>query len=152
MDLILWRHADALDRPEHRGDDFSRPLTDKGLRQAKTMASWLQTRLPAQTKVLSSPALRAVQTVAALTPRAVLVASLAPDAATVDDVLHAAHVGTERDAVLVVGHQPVLGSTAAHLLVGQSHPWHVKKAAVWWLRGEAGRHWDLVAVCDPNNA
>jgi phosphohistidine phosphatase len=36
--------------------------------------------------------------------------------------------------VLVVGHQPALGLTAAYLLAGIVQPWSVRKGAVWWLR------------------
>ena len=34
----------------------------------------------------------------------------------------------------VVGHQPVLGLTAAYLLAGQPQAWAVRKGALWWLR------------------
>ena len=62
MDLLLWRHADALDgAPDHE-----RALSDKGHKQAKRMAAWLNERLPADTLILASPAVRAQQTVAAL--------------------------------------------------------------------------------------
>ena len=65
MDLILWRHAEALEMREVR-DDLDRALTPKGERQAQRVAAWLNRQLPASAKVLASPARRAQQTAAAL--------------------------------------------------------------------------------------
>ena len=39
----------------------------------------------------------------------------------------------KRSAVLVVGHQPTLGQTAALLLSGSEAPWTIKKGALWWF-------------------
>jgi phosphohistidine phosphatase len=39
-----------------------------------------------------------------------------------------------REPVLVVGHQPTLGLTAAYLLSGTAQPWSIRKGAAWWLR------------------
>jgi len=64
MELILWRHAEA-EEADSRGD-FARELTRKGRKQAKAMAEWLRPRLEGEWTVLSSPAARAVQTVAPL--------------------------------------------------------------------------------------
>ncbi|MEY3273589.1 MAG: putative phosphohistidine phosphatase, SixA, partial [Pseudomonadota bacterium] len=54
MDLILWRHAEALEMREVQ-DDLDRALTPKGERQALRMAEWLNRHLPASTRVLVSP-------------------------------------------------------------------------------------------------
>ena len=53
---------------------------------------------------------------------------------TVDALLHAVRWPDAREPVLVVGHQPTLGLTAAYLLSGQAQAWPVRKAGVWWLR------------------
>lgn len=133
MDLILWRHAEALEMREVL-DDLERALTPKGERQAQRVAAWLNRQLPSSTKVLASPARRTQQTAAALDRRFKTVAELAPDA-TVDALLHAVRWPEAREPVLVVGHQPALGLAAAYLLSGQAQAWTVRKAAVWWLRG-----------------
>lgn len=133
MDLILWRHAEALEMREVQ-DDLERALTPKGERQAQRVAAWLNRQLPSSTKVLASPARRTQQTAAALDRRFKTVAELAPDA-TVDALLHAVRWPEAREPVLVVGHQPALGLAAAYLLSGQAQAWTVRKAAVWWLRG-----------------
>jgi len=132
MDLILWRHAEAV--PE-RGDldDLERALTPKGERQAQRMAEWLNQRLAHSTRILVSPALRCQQTAKALGKSFKTVDALEPDAA-VEAVLKAARWGDSVEPVLVVGHQPTLGLVAAQLLAGSALPWSVKKGAVWWLR------------------
>jgi hypothetical protein len=72
MDLILWRHAEAVDHPdlEHGvpGDaqDLARRLTPRGEKQAARMAAWLDRQLPNGARVLSSPAQRTEQTALAM--------------------------------------------------------------------------------------
>jgi phosphohistidine phosphatase len=132
MDLILWRHAEAvpdrLDLP-----DLDRPLTSKGERQAARMADWLNHRLAHSTRVLVSPALRCQQTARALGRSFKTLDALAPGA-SVEAVLKAARWPDASEPVLVVGHQPTLGSVAAELLADVSQSWALKKGAVWWLR------------------
>ncbi len=132
MDLILWRHAEALEMREVQ-DDLDRALTPKGERQALRVAAWLNRQLPASTRVLASPARRAQQTAAALDRKFKTVPALAPDA-TVEALLHAVRWPDAREPVLVVGHQPTLGLAAAYLLSAQVQPWAVRKGAAWWLR------------------
>jgi phosphohistidine phosphatase len=132
MDLILWRHAEAFEMREVQ-DDLERALTPKGERQAQRMAAWLNRQLPQTTKVLASPARRCQQTAAALDRKVKTAPDLAPDA-TVEALLHAARWPESREPVLVVGHQPTLGLTAAYLLAGEPHAWTLRKAGVWWLR------------------
>jgi phosphohistidine phosphatase len=133
MDLILWRHAEALDGSDP-GDDLARPLTAKGERQAARVAAWLNLQLPAGARVLASPARRTQQTAAALDRKVKTVTELAPDG-NVEGLLHAARWPDAREPMLVVGHQPTLGLAAAYLLAAQPQAWAVRKAAVWWLRG-----------------
>ncbi len=135
MDLILWRHAEALDaRPGQ--DDLERTLTATGERQAQRMAAWLNQRLADSTLVLASPALRCQQTATALGREFTTVEALAPDAG-VDALLNAARWPEANGPVLVVGHQPTLGLVASTLMAGRSQPWSIKKGAVWWLRRRA---------------
>lgn len=129
MDLILWRHAEAQDGVP----DLERELTAKGLKQAKRMADWLRSWLPADARILSSPAKRATQTAAALTESFEIDAQIAP-AADYEAILLAAGWPDSPTAVVVVGHQPTLGRTAAFLLSGAPKEWSVRKGGIWWLR------------------
>jgi phosphohistidine phosphatase len=132
MDLILWRHAEAV---EHDASvpDLERPLTARGERQAARMAAWLNRQLPATTRVLASPAKRTQQTALALERKFRTVPAIAPDA-SVEAVLEAARWPTAKEPVLVIGHQPTLGLVASQLLTGAAQSLAVKKGAVWWLR------------------
>lgn len=128
MDLILWRHADAQDG----SPDMKRALTDKGMRQAEQMAAWLAPRLPKETRILVSPAVRAYQTANALGRDYETVREIAPGADGVH-ILAAAGWPEAKGAVLVVGHQPTLGEAASLLLFGESRPMSMKKAGLIWL-------------------
>lgn len=132
MDLILWRHAEAFEMRE-LDDDLARSLTPKGERQAARMAGWLNRQLPANTKVLASAAKRTQQTAAALERKFKTLPELAPGG-TVDALLAAARWPDAREGVLVIGHQPTLGLTAAYLLAGLAEAWPIRKGGLVWLR------------------
>ena len=144
MDLILWRHADA----EDGRDDAARRLTRKGRGQAKRVAEWLEKHLPESTRVIVSPAVRAQQTAEALS-RDLHTNDRVNTGASPQDVLEAAGWPKAQTAVLVVGHQPTLGSAAALALTGKPLPWHVSKGAVWWLRAKDDGEVVVVAVITP---
>ena len=128
MDLILWRHAEAaLGSP-----DSERALTAKGEKQAERMARWLRARLPDNVVVLASPARRTQQTVRALTDEFKTVEEVGL-AASAESVLAAAGWAARKGCVVVVGHQPTLGETAALALTGTKADWSVKKGAIVWL-------------------
>ena len=132
MDLILWRHAEAVEAAPH-GDDMARELTGRGDKQAARMAAWLDRQLPQSTRILVSPALRTEQTALALGRKFKSNAALAPDG-TVAGLLELVQWPAAKVCTLVVGHQPLLGQTIAHLLGLQAGECAVKKGAVWWLR------------------
>lgn len=128
MELILWRHAEAEDGLP----DMARALTAKGHKQAEKMAAWLKTHLPERTHILVSPAKRTQQTAAALGMDFSTLEVLGPGADP-EDILRAAGWPDETESVLIVGHQPTLGSVAASILARQGMAWSVKKGAVWWI-------------------
>jgi phosphohistidine phosphatase len=147
MDLILWRHADAGDPLDDIALDLQRKLTAKGEKQAARMADWLNRFLPESTRVLVSPALRCQQTAQALGRKFQTREALGPGG-TVGHLLTLARWPDRREPVLIVGHQPTLGMTAALLMAGvqasaeagdapaahATPAWSVRKGAVWWLR------------------
>lgn len=128
MELILWRHADAEDGMP----DSERELTAKGLKQAARMAKWLRARIPENAAILVSPAKRAQQTARALSPNFRTVNEIGTSA-TPEDVLRAVGWPGDDRTVVVVGHQPTLGETAARLMTGKKGEWTLKKGAVAWL-------------------
>lgn len=132
MDLILWRHAEAEEAVEGQ-DDLERVLTPRGEKQAARMAAWLDRQLPDGVRVLASPARRTEQTVHALGRKYKLRAELLPGGMPAD-LLELVQWPRSRGAVLVVGHQPLLGETIASLLGMAAPECPVRKGAVWWLR------------------
>jgi phosphohistidine phosphatase len=132
MDLILWRHAEAIDL-DLVGDDMLRTLTGKGDKQAARMAAWLDRQLPDGAKVWASPAARTQQTAQALGRKFKTHAAIAP-LGNVDDLLGLVQWPHAKGCVLVVGHQPTLGQTISRLLGLNESECAIKKGAVWWLR------------------
>ncbi|MEN9903597.1 MAG: hypothetical protein RLZZ555_162 [Pseudomonadota bacterium] len=135
-DLILWRHAEAedlIDNEDAGGNDLSRRLTAKGEKQAARMAAWLQQRLPEDTRVWSSPAVRTEQTVLALGRKYRISEQLQPGAGP-DDLLQLLNWPQLRHPALVVGHQPTLGRVVSRLLGLSEGECSFRKGAVWWLR------------------
>lgn len=128
MELILWRHAEAA---EGMPDDM-RPLTEKGQRQAERMAHFLAERLPQNTRILVSPALRAQQTAAALNTSFITAPNIDVHSSP-QKAIAAAGWPMAGGAVLLVGHQPWLGELASLLMTGHADIWSIKKGAVWWF-------------------
>jgi phosphohistidine phosphatase len=155
VDLILWRHAEALPGSETLAD-LDRPLTAKGLKQAKRMGEWLNRVLPENARILVSPALRTQATADALERRYKTIPGLAPDG-TIEHLLAETRWPQAKEVTVVVGHQPTLGLAAAYLMGAQhvtaDNPWRLKKGAIWWIRSksmDSGEVWvSTVAVRTP---
>lgn len=128
MDLLLWRHAEAVDgTPDH-----TRELTERGQKQARRVAAWLQEHRPKRLAILCSPTVRTRQTAAAFSDEFEVVNALGPNG-NVAGLLSATGWPDSSGAVLVVGHQPALGRMAALLLSGSEADWTIKKGALWWF-------------------
>lgn len=148
MDLILWRHAEA----EEGMPDLERKLTKRGLKDAQCVAKWLAPHLPENFRILASPAVRTRQTAETLQLPFTILEALVPGA-TVADILNTAGWPDNESAVIVVGHQPVLGRVAAWLLAGVEADWSIKKADIWWMnyRIRGGEHQTVLrAVISPD--
>ena len=126
MDLILWRHAEAVDGIP----DNTRELTERGLRQAHKVAEWLESRRPKKLRVLVSPTTRTRQTASAFTKDFEIVPALAPGN-DIAGILGACGWPDGGGSVLIVGHQPELGRLASLLLSGEEADWTIKKGALW---------------------
>ena len=146
--VVLFRHGIAVD-PEDGSNqpDLARPLTNKGIRRTRQAAQGLRALGVRPELILTSPAVRALQT-AKLAARALHVshaqlheeASLLP-AARPEELL-AALGALELSEVLCVGHAPRLDQILAALVglkAGQT-PLLLKKAgaAIVQWNGEVG--------------
>ena len=132
MDLIIWRHAEAHEA-EPGEEDMLRALTPRGRKQADRMSVWRDAQLPQGTRILSSPAVRAEQTVLALKRKYKVRDALSPGA-SVQDILETSGWPNAKYPVLLVGHQPALGGVVAKLLSMPEEACAIRKGSVWWLR------------------
>ncbi len=139
MELILWRHAEAeYDAPT----DLKRRLTPKGHKQAEKMARWLTAHLGGKKlRLISSGALRAQETLAALSRDFVIDPRLNPGTQPKHYLEVIGWPDADDSVVIITGHQPEIGRLASLLLAGEEQDWSVKKGAIWWIqrrvRGEA---------------
>lgn len=134
MDLLLWRHAEAEDGE----DDMKRRLTERGEKQARTMAAWIRAHQPKNLRIVVSPAVRTRQTAEALKLPFETERKIGPDAC-VSDLISASGWPQASGSVMLVGHQPSLGRLAALLLGGHEADWTIKKGALWWLSNRVRR-------------
>ena len=138
MDLLLWRHAEAEDGIP----DAKRKLTPRGEKQAHQMAAWIRQHAPQNLHIIASPAVRCQQTAQAL-ERPFDTDPRLGTGSDVADLLAAAGWPDgghgQCRAVLIVGHQPTLGRTAALLLSGTEADWTIKKGALWWFSNRTRR-------------
>jgi phosphohistidine phosphatase len=125
LELYLLRHADAGDSGAWIRPDAERPLSEKGLRQARRMARYLAALGLEPDAILTSPKIRAAQSAAAVgeaLDRPVIedprLASVL-DVRTLEEILHAA--GDPRRPILV-GHDPDFSDLLATLVGAPAVP------------------------------
>lgn len=150
MELWLLRHAEAEERSAS-GRDEDRRLTDSGLKQAEAAGRGIAAASKGISLVLTSPYRRAWQTAEAAARALGIEAlrstrALEPDRDP-DEVLSLIREKGE-DAVLLVGHAPLLGHLLGRLVSGDSDadvPLS-KASAAWLTLGENVRRARLRAL------
>jgi phosphohistidine phosphatase len=120
MNLYLVRHGDALARGGAVATDADRPLSSRGEGEARRAGRLLSLMDPAVTLVLTSPALRALETARliaeALPGRPEVRTSERLRAGTRIDALLNEVVAAGQASIVAVGHQPDLGTVLAWLV------------------------------------
>jgi phosphohistidine phosphatase len=122
MNLYLMRHgiAVAADDPSVSHDN-ERPLTNKGVKRMRRAARGLRRLEIKFDGILTSPLLRARQTadivaaVLGMESRLEEITELAPES-SVQHLIFGLTRYQDRDHLLLVGHQPLLGQTLASLI------------------------------------
>ena len=150
MDLILWRHAEAVD-PAPGQLDMHRRLTSRGEKQAARVAEWLDRQLPDVARVWVSPSKRTQQTAEAL-GRKFKTSELIRPECSAEQLLELVQWPMGKGCVLVIGHQPTLGQTLATLLGLNESECTIRKGSLWWLRfreRETGDKTVVVTVQSP---
>ncbi len=144
MELWLLRHAEAEDRAKS-GKDEDRALTADGLLQAKNVARGLAALEPRISLILTSPYRRSRQTAAraseALRPSAGVRESRGLAPGSDPEALLSELAGAEEEAVLLVGHAPLLGFLLGRLLTGEPRrEIPLSKAGVAWISWQGLEH------------
>jgi 8-oxo-(d)GTP phosphatase len=129
--LLAVRHSNAGDRDAWVGDDDQRPLDELGRRQAQWLVEVLSTRQIG--RILSSPAVRCVQTVeplAAVRGIALEVEPALAEGASAGALAFVDGLGEPESDVVLCSHGDVIGA-----LVGDDRP--CRKGSVWVLERAA---------------
>jgi phosphohistidine phosphatase len=125
MNLYLLRHGIAVagDEPGIETDG-ERPLTPKGIKRMRKEAKGIRRLGVVFDGILTSPLVRARQTaeivaeILGMESQVQEISGLAPES-SVENLLFGLTRFQNREHVLMVGHQPLLGKTAAFLLHGK---------------------------------
>lgn len=132
MFLYLLRHAEA---EPYRPEDFSRKLTGKGEKQAKSVGNFLTDRGIQPDLILTSPVVRARQTAGIVAEELKLdlptevpwmACGMNPERALAELAGY-----TRLDSLMIVGHEPDFSALVAHLLdLGSSASVNISKASL----------------------
>ena len=132
--VYLVRHAIAAERGAEWPNDDERPLTSRGAARFREVVAGLAALGVSFDEILTSPAVRTIQTAELLAqgltaaPPIVELAALSPTG-SIAAVLGELAKRVDRDAVALVGHEPAIGTLAARL-AGAATPFEFKKGAV----------------------
>ena len=134
MRVLFVRHAAAVEKGAFLGSDLRRPLTDEGRKKAKTAFRALARVCGAPEIIISSQAVRAVETAEILSEafggtRMERSDVLNPgcDFAQFKDMV--CSLGEHHDALAVVGHEPDLSVILSHVVAGGHLRVEMKKAS-----------------------
>ena len=122
-ELLIFRHGKAVGNTD--GDDYSRPITDKGKRGSQRMGVWLWQKNIRPDYIISSPAERAYVSAQKLCKAMGADATLiVTDRRLYREDLNAllsvlAECPKNRQRVMLVGHNPVLTELLLYLLGGK---------------------------------
>ena len=121
MKLILVRHGIAERSPS---SDRERALSPDGRKRTRRAAQGLSRMVEGKARIFSSPYVRAVETAAilaeALDPRPKVAELDGLALGTVGEGVLDAVRGADASTVILVGHEPSLGSLASWFLVGNA--------------------------------
>lgn len=139
MRLILLRHAEAEERDSARfPDDGLRPLTREGIKVQTAVAKALKRMGLVPDRIVTSPLVRAKQT-ADITARILSLEQRLEESDALGEGFSVANVlrlleGSDKETVMLVGHEPDLSGLAGALLgPGEGPDIRFKKSAVLGL-------------------
>lgn len=134
--LVVCRHAKAAS--QGNVDDFDRPLTERGRRDAGACGRWLREHVPHIERALCSPAVRARTTWELITNELATVPALHESRiyeATAGELIALVNELTDEvDTAALIGHNPGLQDLVS-VLTGASHELKTTGVAVLTVNG-----------------
>ncbi len=123
MEVYLLRHGLAEERGRDGQADEDRALTRKGAKKVRIMGRWMKAQGIELDLFLTSPLLRARQTLEVIQefyPHVPVRISkgLVPEGSPRSAAQALARSGKKHKRILIAGHEPLLGKLAAYLLTG----------------------------------
>jgi len=121
--LYFLRHGEAADAGTWRGDDFRRPLTDRGRERLALQAEAMKHLDLAVDEIVTSPLLRARQTAEIVADALQIADRLVADERLGADfgfaqLARVLHDHAKARALMLVGHEPSLGAVIGRLIGG----------------------------------
>jgi len=144
MEIYFVRHANAGQHQLNPAKDEKRPLDELGIEQSHIVGRGLAALKVRPDEIISSPLARAAETAAIVAEeighveKIVLDDALRPDATYEQfEQLLARH--RDRDAIMVVGHNPSMTEFLNHLIGADHEGVEFKKGAVAKVERESGQ-------------
>jgi phosphohistidine phosphatase len=133
MVVYVMRHAEAIEESETLQDEW-RYLTEEGRSAAGKMSSAIAKIGPKPRLTLTSPLTRAVQTAEIIAEKAcrknvIIASALLLPGSDINELISYIKDGTDAKRVLLVGHEPQLGSLVSTLLGRDNATISLKKGA-----------------------
>lgn len=152
MRLILVRHAKAENREKWVGeDDMKRPLTKKGVKQAKKIAKYIAKKYPDVDAIVSSLALRACDTAKYIAKNQshstfFLNPNINPEEGLQGFLGHKDEIEEDWQTLVVVGHEPSISEFVRFICAKGTLNLYVGKGCVVELERESENDWLLVGL------
>ncbi|EEO25704.1 SixA phosphatase family protein [Helicobacter winghamensis] len=152
MRLILVRHAKAEDREKWIDkDDLKRPLTKKGVKQAKRIAKYIGKKYPNVDAVISSLALRACDTAKYITKKQahctfIPTPNINPEEGIEGFLRNKDKMEEDWQTLVVVGHEPSISEFVRFICAKGTLNLRVSKGCVVELERENEDNWVLVGL------
>ena len=150
MRILFLRHAEAVEAEIFPGNDVQRPLTAKGRKDAARMGDYLRALKLKPDVLLTSPAVRAVDTAqhAFGRDRADIDPRLAPGA-SVNAFRRIIREHVSREVLLLVGHEPDLSSAIGALIGSNAAAIKLSKGACACLKRHDDGRFELRWLIGP---
>lgn len=134
MRLLFIRHAIAIERDEHKGDDLYRPLSKEGEARAKRVFSIYKKMFSKVDVIISSKATRAIQTAKLLNEyydiNIINDELLNPDTNYHNFIkLMKKYEDSEYNTIAIVGHEPDFSEILSHIVSDNKLNISIKKAS-----------------------